>query len=93
MTPLQLLFQEFITECRYARKLRFETTRGYKAVFDLFLKVMPEVSDIGKLSPEMLNEFFRRIETRQRIVGKKIVSGVKKSTIKTLWSKLNVFFV
>jgi integrase len=93
MENMQQLFQEFIVECQYARKLRSETTRGYKAVFHLFLKVMPEVTDISALTPEMLNEFFRRIETRQRMVGKKAQSGVKKSTIKTLWSKLNVFFM
>lgn len=41
----------------------------------------------------MLNEFFKRIDTRQRMVGNKIATGVKNSTTKTHWSKLNVFFV
>lgn len=93
MDELQQLFKEFAVECQYSRKLRPETVRGYKAVFALFLRIMPEVCNLETLTPEMLNEFFRRIETRQRIVGKKPTSGVRKSTIKTLWSKLNVFFV
>lgn len=93
MNDIQQLFREFHIECQYARKLRPETTRGYKAVFDLFMRVMPEVTDTGSLTPEILNEFFRRIETRPRMVGKILKSGVKKSTIKTQWSKLNVFFV
>ncbi|GAB3910123.1 tyrosine-type recombinase/integrase [Mucilaginibacter boryungensis] len=92
MKDIHQLFREFIVECEYARKLRPETTRGYRAVFQLFLKVMPEITDIAALTPDMLNEFFRRIETRPRKVGKQIRSGVKKSTIKTQWSKLNVFF-
>ena len=55
---------------------------------------MPEIDSPNLLSPEMLVEFFRRIETRERIVGRgTIKTGVKNSTIKTQWSKLNVFFV
>lgn len=70
-----------------------ETLRGYTAVFELFLRVMPEVGDIEDLQPQMLIEFFKRIDTRARIVGKNTVKvGVKGSTIKTQWSKLNVFF-
>jgi len=93
MQDIHRLFDEFILECEYAQKLRPETVRGYKAVFTLFLKVMPEVTEINLLTPEMLNEFFKRIETRPRLVGKKIKVGVKKSTIRTQWAKLNVFFV
>ncbi len=53
---------------------------------------MPEVTDIDSLTTNMLVEFFKRIQTRNRLVGKTIKTGVKKSTIKTQWSKLNVFF-
>jgi integrase len=93
MNDIVRLFNEFMIECQYTRKLRSETTRGYKAVFDLFIKLMPEVTNTNSLTPDMLNEFFRRIETRPRMVGNTIKSGVKKSTIKTQWSKLNVFFI
>jgi integrase/recombinase XerD len=89
---LQKFFNEYTAECQFSACLRPETIRGYKAVFGLFLKIMPEVTSLEYLTPEMLNEFFKRIETRQRVVGKSLKSGVKKSTIKTQWSKLNVFF-
>lgn len=90
----QELFQEYLNECEYTACLRPETIRGYKNVFQLFLKVMPEVSTVESLTPEMLNEFFKRIKTRSRIVGRDTVkTGVKNSTIKTQYGKLNVFFV
>jgi integrase len=86
------LFHQYLNEARFSACLRPETLRGYKAVFDLFIKIMPEVTGCELLTPGMLNEFFRRIQTRQRIVGKNTLkTGVKKSTIKTLWAKLNVF--
>ena len=87
------LFNDYFNEVKYSARLRPRTIQGYKAVFDLFLKVMPEVSSIEYLTPEMLTEFFKRIETRQRVVGNSITSGVKKSTIRTFWFKLHVFFV
>jgi len=89
---LQQLYNDFISECRFSACLRPETIRGYRAVFNLFIKVMPEVTSTDLLTKEMLNEYFKRIENRDRKVGKKIVSGVKRTTIKTHWSKLNVFF-
>jgi site-specific recombinase XerD len=93
MGKLQQLFEEYISRCRYTARLRPETIRGYKAVFTLFLKVMPEVTELEDLTPEMLNEFFKRIQERTRIVGRDTLKvGVKDSTIKTQWTKLNVFF-
>src|ERR1035437_7638332 len=90
---LQELFEQYINEAQYSACLRSETIRGYRAVFNLFLKIMPKVSTPELLTNEMLNEFFKRIQSRQRIVGKNTLkTGVKKSTIKTQWSKLNVFF-
>lgn len=90
---LKQLYIEYINECRYSACLRPDTIRGYRAVFDLFLKVMPEVTSVSLLSNPMLNEYFKRIQTRQRIVGRNIIkTGVKKTTIKTHWTKLNVFF-
>ncbi len=86
-------FEEYIKEARFGAQLRHETLRGYTAVFNLFLKIMPEVTDTDLLSPSMLIEFFKRIQTRDRLVGKNTIkTGVKTSTIKTQWSKLNVFF-
>lgn len=93
MDKLQQLFEEYISRCRYTARLRPETIRGYQSVFKLFLKVMPEVIELEDLTPEMLNEFFKRIQTRIRIVGRDTPKvGVKNSTIKTQWTKLDVFF-
>lgn len=94
ITPqLEILFNVYINECQFSMCLRPETIRGYVAVFRLFSKVMPEVSSTDELTTEMLNLFFKRINTRQRVVGKnKIKTGVKSSTIKTQYSKLIVFF-
>jgi len=89
---LKILFNDYIKECRYSACLSPETIRGYIAVFTLFQKVVPEITSIDLLSKDMLNEYFKRIKTRDRKLGNKIVSGVKISTIKTHWAKLNVFF-
>jgi integrase/recombinase XerD len=87
------LFTSFVNECKYSTRLRDETIRGYQAVFNLFIKIMPEITEIEFLTTPMLNEFFKRIQTRNRIVGRNTIKvGVKNSTIKTQWTKLNVFF-
>ena len=86
------LFDKFENEICYSGRLSHETIRGYKAVFVLFIKVMPEINSTELLTSESLNEYFKRIQTRSRLVGKEIKTGVKSSTIKTHWSKLNVFF-
>lgn len=93
ITQLDKLFNEYVNECQFSMCLRSETIRGYRAVFNLFAKVMPEVSSTGELTTEMLNLFFKRIKTRSRIVGRNTIkTGVKSSTIKTQYSKLIVFF-
>lgn len=90
---LQKLFEQYLNECRFSACLQPETIRGYEAVFSVFLKLMPEVDTVDFLTPEMLNEFFKRLQTRQRIIGKNTLkTGVKKSTVKAQWSKLNAFF-
>lgn len=91
---LQELFNEYISECRFSRGLRPETIKGYDAVFKHFSTMMPEVVSVELLTIEKLNEFFKRIKTRERIVGrdtKKV--GLTDSTIKTYGNKLNAFFV
>jgi len=90
---LKKLFEEYLNECQFSSGLRPATTRGYKAVFHLFLIVMPEVTTVQHLTPAMVMEFLKRLQTRQRIVGKNTAKfGVRNSTIKTYWSKLNSFF-
>ena len=90
---LQVLFKEFVAECRYSACLSAETIKGYEYVFKLFQKIMPEVTEPESLIESTLTRFFERIQTRMRVVGKDTLrQGVKKSTIKTQWTKLNVFF-
>ncbi len=92
-SKLEKLFREYIGECQFSMCLRPETIRGYGNTFRLFSKIMPEVSSAESLNPAILNEFFRRIHTRQRLVGKNTIkTGVKNSTIKTHYCKLIVFF-
>ncbi len=89
---LQQLFQEFMYECEFARKSRPETLRGYRQTFEIFIKLLPDVS-LEFLTPSTITHFFKILQERKRIVGKGIVkTGVKKSTVATYWSKLNNFF-
>jgi integrase len=90
---LKKLFDEYIKECQFSSGLRPATIRGYKAIFALFLLLIPEVTTTTFLTPTMLTEFFKRLQTRERIVGRDTLKvGVKNSTVKTYWSKLNSFF-
>lgn len=53
---------------------------------------MPEITIPQSLTTEMLNEFFKRLHIRERKVGKNTFkSGIKNSTLRTYWSKLNTF--
>ncbi len=89
---LQELFKVFLEECRYSGGLRSETLRGYEACFNLFIKIFPEAT-LDILTPEIMTEFFKRLQTRERLVGKtKIVTGIKNSTIATYRNKLDKFF-
>ncbi len=90
---IQKLFEEFIDECQYSKRLRPETIKGYKEVFRHFTASMPELASLEMLTTQMMTQFFKRLQTRERIVGVKTKKvGVKDSTIKTYWSRLNTFF-
>lgn len=89
---LQLLFDEYIKECQFSSRLSFATIRGYTEVFRLFSILMPEITEPRLLTTEMLIEFFKRLETRERVVGKNTIKvGVKNSTINTYYNKLKSF--
>jgi len=88
------LFDEYLQECEYSSRLRPATMRGYRAVFSLFLSLMPEIITVEHLMPSLVIEFFKRLQLRKRIAGRDIIkSGVRDSTIRTYWAKLNAFFV
>jgi integrase/recombinase XerD len=55
--------------------------------------MMPEVSYPEQLSPGMITTFFKRLQTRERIIGKKEKRvGIKDSTLKTYGNRLKMFF-
>ena len=69
-----------------------ETLRGYQAAFDILLKIMPHIA-LNSLSPDMISEFFKRLDGRVRKISKTLTkTGIKKSTVATYRSKLNKFF-
>lgn len=89
--PLQQLFRDFLLECEFVRKSRFETLRGYKQAFSIFIKLIPDAS-LESFTPSTISNFFKILQERKRIVGKGIIKvGVKKSTIAAYWTKLNSF--
>jgi site-specific recombinase XerD len=92
MIDIAQLHKEFLVEQRYSTRLSEVTLRGYEQSFALLREVMPDMS-ADEISPATMTEFFRRLETRTRTVGRGIRKvGVKKSTIATYRSKLNRFF-
>lgn len=89
---LQQFFDEFMYECEFIKKIKSETIRGYSNTFKLFIKLMPDTS-LNTLNNHTIIDFFKALQERKRIVGKGINKvGVKKSTLATYWSKLNMFF-
>lgn len=89
----QQLFDEFIYECEFVRKIRPETLRGYTQAYKTFVKLLPVVS-LSQINASSITSFFKILQERKRIVGKgTIKTGIKKSTVASYWSKLNVYFV
>lgn len=89
---LEELHNEFSMYCRSVTKLAETTIRGYEASFKVFINLMPNAT-VDNLSVEILTNFFNKLETRERNSGvnnKK--KGIRKSTQRTYWSKLTVFF-
>lgn len=90
---LHSLFKEYVDDCQFSRRLRPETIRGYRATFNRFCVLMPEITDAKSLSMGVMADFFRRLDTCTRIVGRNTKrTGVKPSSTRTYHSKLNSFF-
>lgn len=88
------LFETFVEMCEFTLRRRPATLKAYRDTFRMFNKLMPEVTQPYHLNTTRLNEFFKILQTRQRVVGRDTIqTGVKDSTIATYWSKLNTFFV
>ena len=67
---LAQLFEEYIDQCKHSSGLRSETIRSYKEAFRHFSVIMSEILIPQDLSSEIMAEFFKRIRTRERIIGK-----------------------
>lgn len=90
---LETIFEIYISECKHSKKLRPATLKSYKEVFSTFQKIMPEIIYSRDIMLHSLPVFFKRLSTRERLVGKAMVrGGIKPSTIKTYYSKLVAFF-
>jgi integrase/recombinase XerD len=90
---LKELFGDYIHECRFTTRRRPTTIKGYQEVFRHFSNLMPEVNYPSALTTDRMNEFFVRLQKRERVVGRgEIRKGVKDSTVKTYWSRLFSFF-
>lgn len=90
---LTSLFAEYEDVCRHQRCNSKVTIRGYKAAFDLFRKIKPEIVYPEQLTTAVMADFFKGIQTRERVIGRGVVvCGVKNSTVATYWSKLESFF-
>lgn len=90
---LHILFGHYQNENEYTRGLRSKTLMSNKGAFATFQKIMPEVIITEHLHPHVLNEFFKRLSNRKRLVGKRYVhTGIKPSTIRTYYNRLIAFF-
>lgn len=89
---IKQLHAEFIRESKYTVCLSPKTVEAYEQAFTTLIKIMPALTT-EMLTPDMITEFFKRLETRERIVGRgEIRTGVKPSTIETYRSKMGAFF-
>ncbi len=89
---LPQIFNEFLYDCEFSRKLKPATLLGYRETFRLMMKLVPE-TNLNSINSVLIIAFFRTLEERKRIVGKgDIKMGVKNSTVATYRGKLNTFF-
>lgn len=89
---LQQLFEEFIYECEFVRKVKPKTIKAYSNTFQLLIRIMPDCT-LDNLSHGTILRFFKTLQERKRVVGKGCIKiGIKKSTVATYWVKLNAFF-
>ena len=93
MAPsLSTLHEQFLAEQRFASRRAEATLCGYRQCFRTLLNLLPGLTLDG-LTPVALTEFFRRLETRTRFVGRGLERrGVKASTVATYRNKLGRFF-
>lgn len=90
---IQTLFEKYIDECRYVLFRRPETIRGAQEAFRHFRSMVPEVLTANEVTLEIVILFFKRIQTRERSIGKNRKQvGIKDSTVVTYGARLKTFF-
>jgi site-specific recombinase XerD len=86
------LHDQFLAEQRFASRRAEATLRGYRQCFGTLTALLPNLTLAG-LTSSVMTEFFRRLDTRTRFVGRGLErTGVKASTVATYRSKLGRFF-
>lgn len=93
MPSLNEHFENYLNECQYVRRLRSATIRSSKESFKHFLHIVPEITELSDITRETVAVFYKRLQTRERIVGiGELRIGVKDSTIIAYSSRLKTFF-
>jgi site-specific recombinase XerD len=86
-------FEEYINECIYVKRLRPASIKCSKDALIHFRKLMPEIESLEDITATTITVFFKRMQTRERIIGKGIkVVGVRDSSLLTYGSRLKTFF-
>jgi site-specific recombinase XerD len=90
---IQEHFDNYMSECQYVKRLRPATIKTSREAFNHFTRIMPEISALEDVSPSVITVFFKRLQTRERIIGKGTkVIGLKDSTLLAYASRLKSFF-
>ena len=85
------LFDEYMLESEYVRKLRPSTLRGYREAFRMLLKLVPDIS-LETITSHTITRFFQALDERERLSkGKLPIVGIKRSTARIYWTKLYSF--
>jgi site-specific recombinase XerD len=93
MKTLHEHFENYISECQYVKRLRPATINTSKDAFAHLIRIMPEIKSLEDVTHSMITVFCKRLQTRERIVGKGIkVIGVKDSTVLCNINRLRTFF-
>lgn len=91
---LNELFEQYIQISEFSLRRRPATIKSYKDTYIQLRKLQPEIVYPYQLSETKMNEFFKILQTRKRVVGKGVVkTGIKDSTVAMYWSRLNPFFI
>ncbi|MFA5124452.1 MAG: tyrosine-type recombinase/integrase [Patescibacteria group bacterium] len=87
------LFETFVKQRRSSEGKATATIRNYHDSFELLLKFKPDVR-LSDLNSDLMVDFFDFAQTRERMVGNKlVVRPLKNSSIATIRGKLSSFFM